>query len=371
MQFIDTTRSIERQRFFDGQRLFASDMQAIEGFNREMRWLHNQSLHQPGVGNGFAVSGKKGDREVLVGAGYAIDDLGREIVLTSSRSLPVPPVADDGFGSPQRFLLTVQYPEDADLEEVERRQGICDTDGAVRLREEPIFCWVKLNANGTPSVDQDRIVSGRQLVLAEVAVRDCKLADDISIVQRRNARPAVQPYIACGAAQPTPWRAWDEWADLLDASAGERFSVQTYEAFGIVGGVQADIDTTSAGFHTPPDYFARIDGPRLVTVVYGDNEDATFVVDGLLSIVQPTANGFTAQVVVLAFPAASRRVVTFRSSRRTNAYTMLGGFDVSALTTEPTEFSEISEIAAPAPTEDTTVADVLRDWTVGWMGVEG
>ena len=88
MQFIDATRSVERQRFFDGQRLFADDMQAIEAFNREMRWLHNQSLHQPGVGNGFAVHGKKGDREVAVGAGYAIDDLGREIGLRQPAALP-------------------------------------------------------------------------------------------------------------------------------------------------------------------------------------------------------------------------------------------------------------------------------------------
>src|SRR3954453_3289773 len=119
MSFIDLTRSIERQRFFDGQRLFADDLQQIEGFNREMRWLHNQSLHQPGIGNGFAVSGRKGDRQVGVGPGYAIDDLGREIVLTSPRTIPVPPVAGDVAGKPKRYVLTVQYPSDEDLEEVE------------------------------------------------------------------------------------------------------------------------------------------------------------------------------------------------------------------------------------------------------------
>ena len=93
MSFIRDIRSVEQQHFFDGQRLFADDLQGIEAFNREMRWLHNQSLHQPGIGNGFAVAGKKGDREVTVGPGYAIDDLGREIVLTRDRVLPVPPVA--------------------------------------------------------------------------------------------------------------------------------------------------------------------------------------------------------------------------------------------------------------------------------------
>jgi hypothetical protein len=376
VELIDVTRSIERQQFFEGQRLFASDLQAIETFNREMRWLHNQSLHQPGIGNGLAVSGSKGDRELLVGPGYAIDDLGREVVLASSRTVPVPPVADDGFGEPQRFVLTVQYPEDEDLEDVERRQGICDTSGAVRLREEPIFCWVKLNPDGSASVDQERIVTGRQLVLAEAAVRDCKLAREISIVQRRNARPPVQPYIACGSAVPTPWEPWDGWPDLLQSPAGQAFSVNRYETYSIVGGIQADVDTRRAGFHATPDYFARIDGPRLITVDIS-NEQGMFVADGLLSIVEPTASGFTAQVIVLAFDVETAFVgpseLTRRSTRRpTRADTILGGFDMSALHGEP---FVLHESAAPTPgaeaRPDTTGAEVFRDWTVGWMGFEG
>ncbi|WP_392408614.1 hypothetical protein ACF3DV_12175 [Chlorogloeopsis fritschii PCC 9212] len=67
MSLLDETRYPERLEFFHGQRLFAPDLQAIEVFNREMRWLHNRSLHQPGIGNGFAVSGEKGDRQVAIG----------------------------------------------------------------------------------------------------------------------------------------------------------------------------------------------------------------------------------------------------------------------------------------------------------------
>lgn len=84
MAIFDETRVVERLQFFNGQRLFASDLQGIEAFNREMRWLHNQSLHQPGIGNGFTVSGQKGDRQVSIGAGYAIDARRREIVLTQA-----------------------------------------------------------------------------------------------------------------------------------------------------------------------------------------------------------------------------------------------------------------------------------------------
>src|SRR3954454_12726023 len=100
MGILDETAAIERLRFFDGQRLFASDLQGIEAFNREMRWLHNRSLHQPGIGKGFAVTGRRGDREVRIGAGYALDDQGREIVLTIGRTEPVPPVdSEPGGGS--------------------------------------------------------------------------------------------------------------------------------------------------------------------------------------------------------------------------------------------------------------------------------
>ena len=44
MSILDQTRFIERQQFFNGQRLFKDDLQTLEAFNREMRWLHNPSV---------------------------------------------------------------------------------------------------------------------------------------------------------------------------------------------------------------------------------------------------------------------------------------------------------------------------------------
>jgi hypothetical protein len=375
MDFIDATRSIERQRFFDGQRLFASDLQGIEAFNREMRWLHNQSLHQPGIGNGLAVSGRKDEREVVVGPGYAVDDLGREIVLTSSRTIPVPPVAGDG--GPRRFVLTVEYPDDTYLEEVELREGICDTRGAVRLREEPIFCWVPLNPDGSPAKDKAEILGGRKLVLTEVAVRDCKLAEDISIVQRRNARPPTQPVIACGVEQPTAWTPWNPWDDPANPPGGPVLGRLLRLLYGMVGGVQAEIHTGSAGFRTTPDYFARIDGPRVIEFTV-DNEPVRVVLDGLLSIVKPAPDGFTAQVIVLSFPVAEPDLepvpapVPIAVRRR-----FVEGFDVSALTGVLDEAVAEAEPSGQAPptgaAEDgePDLTELVKDWEVGWMGVEG
>src|SRR5687767_7020101 len=105
MGLLDETPFIERQHFFNGQRLFATDLQDLEAFNREMRWEHNRSLHQYGIGNGFAVYGRKGDRKVRVEPGYANDSRGREIILMESLELDVPPVAGEKNGEPVFYDL--------------------------------------------------------------------------------------------------------------------------------------------------------------------------------------------------------------------------------------------------------------------------
>ena len=230
MGLLDKTRMIERLQFFDGMRLFGDDLQGLEAFNREMRELHNRSLHQPGIGNGFAVYGKRGDREVTIGPGYAIDRDGHEIVLMQERKEPVPPVAGDPRdGSPVVYDLVISYPADELLEEVEARAGICDSRGVTRLREEPVFCWVKYRRleNTNQYVAEDtglgtEIENGTRLVLARVRVQNCQLKEDISLAERRNARPASTPLIACDAFTPTPWEPY--WLldrdDLIQVLAG-------------------------------------------------------------------------------------------------------------------------------------------------------
>src|SRR5229473_902451 len=120
------TQFLERIQFFNGERLFASDLQALESFNREMRWLHNQSLHQAGVGSGFSVMGNVGDSQVVITPGYALDSQGEEIILTQKLVLPIPSVADNGSGGSVFYDLTVSYPQDSDLKASETRVGTCN-----------------------------------------------------------------------------------------------------------------------------------------------------------------------------------------------------------------------------------------------------
>jgi hypothetical protein len=252
MGILDETRFVERLKFFDGQRLFASDLQGIEAFHREMRWLHNRSLHQPGIGNGFAVTGERDAREIRIGPGYALDSLGREIVLTHEQVEPIPPVAGETDGQSVFFDLVVSY--DVDLEAAETRQGICLDRGVVRLREEPILCFVRLvrdqNDNLRPADPKllQEILDGLRIVLARLEVIDCRLRQTISLAQRRSARPARLPFLACGET-PIPITATT--FTTPDPQRPNRLLLSM------------TIDTSAAGFQSAPCYSVRLDRPRI------------------------------------------------------------------------------------------------------------
>lgn len=271
MSIIDQTRFIERLQFFNGQRLFAEDLQGLEAFNREMRWLHNQSLHQPGVGNGFAVSGEKGDREATVDAGYAIDSLGREIVLPGTQTLPIPPVAGTAEGKPVFFDLTVSYPDDAALEEAETRDGVCSPRGVVRLQEAPVFCWVELSGdNLIPKKSKLRkdIQDNLKIRLARFEVLNCQLNSRVSTDQRLNARPSGNPYIAGGVEKITRIDPSPAISTLLGGSG--RIQLRT---------ITASIETKQAGFLTTPAYTAHLTGPRELTLNLPGSQIVVFILD--------------------------------------------------------------------------------------------
>lgn len=320
MAIIGTTQFLERIQFFNGERLFASDLQALESFNREMRWLHNQSLHQAGIGSGYAVIGKIGDRQVTVSPGYALDSLGEEIILTETLVLPIPPVADNGSGGSVFYDLTVSYPQDSDLKPSETRVGICNCppEGVVRLREEPVFCWVRLNDNPTNRQPLDArlknlIQTGMFLVLAQVEIFNCQLRQPVSTAQQRSARPPKSPHIASGVAKNP---AWTQHPSANSPTVG----------LGVTIGFpyRTTIDTTSGDFQANPTYIARLVGSRV-----DDTTNPTALKDALINI-----------------PSDSVSPTSFD----------LEIFPVTATLNKPARFIG----SAPIPT-----------WDVVWLGVEG
>ena len=260
MAILGDTPFLERITFFNGQRLLAGDLQDLETFEREMRWLHNLSLHQPGIGSGFAVTGAKGDGQVTISPGYALDALGREIILTKPDVEQVPAIADNGAGQPALFDLVVAYPSDDDLAPSETRDGVCMPRGVVRLHEEPVFCWVRLSDDGLNPVDPRLKEAVRQqlmIVLGRVQVQNCKLKQDVSVAIRRNARPPRLPKVACGVSTV---QKKDFKRDVFTDPAGDTIRLST------------TVDTTSAGFSGIPHYYARLrmsDAQLLSSLMFG------------------------------------------------------------------------------------------------------
>lgn len=387
MDLFKETRFIERLQFFDGQRLLAGDLQGLEAFNREMRWLHNRSLHQPGIGNGFAVSGKKGERDVKIGPGYAIDRDGREIVLLQDQIEPIPPVASNQDGSPVVFDLTVSYPGDADLEEVETRQGICSQPGgAVRMKEEPIFCWVELGVDGQPkdaAIKLD-ILTGVRIVLARAEVLNCQLNKDVSIAQRLNARPASQPYVCCGEVKPEwqPWIVAPLNASGFFSSAGRvevfqtLFSAITFLPAVIPVGLTAIIDTSDCGFLTTPCYSARIVGPRVRRQTISVERDTAgnqdfdlyFVLDGQIQISDPAPDRFTLFVLLIA------QILLTGNEAPENA-SSIGASAIKLLQSVDTESPQFQQQLKRAVDRLFSYSIDPKNgqesgWMVVWMGVE-
>lgn len=251
---------IVRPQFFEGQRLTADDLSEAFGYERELRWLHNRSLHGWGIAAGFAVTGARDDTTVTIAPGYAIDCAGRDIVLEHAR-IEVPRVASEST-----WHLTVSYAADEDLAAEERR-GACDTQGAVRLFDEPRLRWLDATGKG-----EERLRPGLDIVLARAAVRGCKLQREPSPSARRQLA-RTQPYVFAGQTPvgSTPWRSWPE----SDSPAG----------------VATTVSTAAGGFLSTPVYQARLAGFRLT----GND-----VVDGFAMIAEASPSAFEFRVILPA-----------------------------------------------------------------------
>ncbi len=263
---------LHRPAFFDGQRLDAQDLSGAQSFHRELRWLHNRSLHNWGIAFGYAATGKRKQRLVQLQPGYAIDCEGRELLLAETLEMAVPAVSGSPSGGPATYFLTVSYLDDSDITP-ETRAGACETAGAVRRPEKALFRWQ----------DPDEGYRfGLDVVLATIEVQDCQLASDVSPAGRRDAVAEQQPYIAAGQSKPgeTTWRLWPNDEQPL--------------------GVAATISTTSAGFRSTPAYQAHVVGQRVVP-------DSELVFDGYAQVVSP--GPFSFDMVVLlpegSLPGAS------------------------------------------------------------------
>ena len=302
----DHIPALERPVFFEGQRLTAADLEAVQDYQRELRWLHNRSLHTWGIVFGLEVTGKRGDREVSIAPGFALDCLGRELILNDPLSLPIPPVAGVN-GAPAVYYLTISFLEDEKLTPSQSESGVCGASGAIRLPELARIRF-QLPADNDPEVAYR---FGKDVILASVPVQNCKLAAAPSPKERRDARPANQPYVATGLA------------------AGNAAAWSVLQINGKTAGLQAKVDTSAAGFGSTPVYIGQVMGARGLVSGAG-------VIDGLVNIAEAGPTGFTLQLILPQ------------------------GLQVGSLPLNPA-----------AALADPLAAIKDLNWAVSWMGIEG
>ena len=259
---------LERPAFFDGMRLDATDFAALIEYQRELRWLHNRALHGWGVATGLTVTASKGEAVVGVSAGYALDIEGHDLILAGATTLQVPPV-----GGPAEYYLTISYLDDADLSDVTTRAGECIGEGAVRRGEAPLLRWQSPLDRTTADA---RYRYGYDVILAVVTVTDCTLSAVPSTALRRELETCSKPYVAAGATSTSN----TEWKLFPNAAAAR--------------GVEAYVDTSAAGFQSTPSYSAQLLGTRQTS----DKAGAESVLDGILTITSPKADGFTARITM-------------------------------------------------------------------------
>ncbi|MET8412323.1 hypothetical protein ABZV34_30180 [Streptomyces sp. NPDC005195] len=282
--------SVSRPAFFEHQVLAAADLMELVHAERALRELHHRTLHGWGISRGIEVSGEAGSPSVTVMPGYALDAVGRELLLTRQVKLDVPAVTgdlegqpDDPESHPQEFRLILRWTED-DEATVHTRDGAGASFGAVRLDNDPTLQWLPKEA----------VRNGFDLELATVHVRDCTLTASPDPSSRRPLR--ISPHVAAGVT--TPGRT--EWT-LVKTDGGS------------VMGLRTEIDTRSGGFTGSPTYLLRLEGRRDTPLPPPEEGDA--VLDGTpyvessatnsLVVVIPLHSGVTASDPDPANPATS------------------------------------------------------------------
>lgn len=266
--------NLKRIEFVPGQRLTAQDLTDVQDSNRQLRWMHNRSLHGWGIGIGYGITGDTGDTTVTVAPGYAIDCLGRELILTAPVTMPVPAVAGVNSGSTivaATFFLTISYLDDAFQSTEENRPGVCLPGGTVRLTEGPLIQWQQFKD----------IQDGMNVILAEVSVLNCQLNAPVGLDVRRNALPANQPYINAGQVSP----AAITWTP-------------------VTGGIAALVDTSASKFAATPAYFAHVMGSRQVSTAPA----VTYSLVTVPLIESALPSSFTLQIMMLMFDSSNQVV---------------------------------------------------------------
>ena len=304
--------TLERFRYWQGQKLLARDFRDQLAREAQLRWWHNRALHKAfGVSFGFQVTRVIENATftaVRVTCGVAYDCFGRELILQDTRAISLP--ADVPERSPKITLVT-------SYKESRRCGNECNPVCACRT-DEPQLLWKITRglevSDGVPLSEVSyepsaplaefpsdfeipptlatkvRYDSERKLLLAIgglkpeehaklIALKPAPpLKDALDLLLaatdrspvlnekflQHQARALARPRIGRGATVPGN-TSWEEWSEVLANADNVRQpppGVQRTEdgKLAMSMGIQVIIDTSNAGFTQVPCYFAWLQG---------------------------------------------------------------------------------------------------------------
>jgi hypothetical protein len=243
----------DRVTYREGQRLNARDMENDRLRNAWLRRLHTRYQHNTwGITLGLDVVKTNDNKAVQIKPGYAVDDLGRDILLAETIQLTVPAVV-----GPESFVLTLSYQEDEAFRERIEFKNVCLGNGLNPMVERPILKWLR----------PKEVRFGPYVPVVQAVVENGSIQGNLDKRVRRYARPLVRPHIGSGITERGR-SGWREWVDSDNQGLG----------------IELVIDTSEAGFTKTPYYFAILHGDISVetgTATGGNMQKTALFLDGL------------------------------------------------------------------------------------------
>ncbi len=170
--------SVKRLNYFTHQFLREQDFKDEQDYHVEMRRRHNRLFHSWGIVEGLEVH-RKGEHEITINPGIAIDGQGREIVLLSSVTRDL-----SSFNRDTHTFVTIGYRESWEESDHHTAGGV---EGYTRVTESPDISEKKHQ----PPTD------GSVVVLARVHLNDIGHVGEIDMGASVRKR-AVAPSPAAG-----------------------------------------------------------------------------------------------------------------------------------------------------------------------------
>jgi hypothetical protein len=220
-------RSFDRVLWRDGDRLAAADLQSEADRDQVLRSLHVGLLHGTwGIALGLdvreVVTLSGATRQIAIGAGYAIDQKGRDLILPKGMVLDIPTTPQ-----PTIFVLCAA----AVATEALSTTANSAVQGLDARIERAAFVW--RTVRDAPFADE--------VPLTALRAQNGLLAAPLDSTVRRPAQRAARPYIASGMTDlgATDWKLRDSQSE----SAVEML---------------VRVDTADAGFSMLPVYTGRV-----------------------------------------------------------------------------------------------------------------